>query len=456
MSTFDEFILTINQFPFDIITLSETWLKDNPYLLDYVSIPGYVNVFRNRDRIRGGGVGIYLRDHINFKRRQDIEKLQPEMEHIWLEIPGRNKNSKLLLGVVYRSEKILSRQIWLDGFKSILSYLAAQWDGLLLITGDTNVDLLNSSSPLTKQYLEILDMHNLQQMVTKPTRITVTSRTLIDHFITNDAHKITHTDVIHCPLVSDHSAPYVCVNARVTRFLPRYKYLRDERNYTEAAFVEDFKNIPMSIVYSVDDPDGKLELFNTMFSNCLERHVPMKRAKITRPPAPWLKDENIKDLQVQRNKLQLETRNTNDPTLRATYRQLRNMVKSKIKKAKRNFMQRALSKRNSKAVWQVIHRVLKPNPKPIRQDPDSLNAYFSNIAERTVNTTSKTIEELHAIINSFQVCGNNLCTLRPVTYHEVFVKLNLFDLTAQPDMIKSLQNLSISCRRNYISPDPYY
>ena len=81
VSTFDEFILTINQFPFDIITLSETWLKDNRHLLDYVSIPGYVNLFRNRDIIRGGGVGIYLRDNIKFKLRKDIEKLQPDMEH---------------------------------------------------------------------------------------------------------------------------------------------------------------------------------------------------------------------------------------------------------------------------------------------------------------------------------------------------------------------------------------
>ena len=56
-------------------------------------------MFRNRDIIRGGGVGIYLRDNIKFKRRKDIEKLQPDMENIWLEIPGRNKNSKLLLGV---------------------------------------------------------------------------------------------------------------------------------------------------------------------------------------------------------------------------------------------------------------------------------------------------------------------------------------------------------------------
>ena len=55
-------------------------------------------MFQNRDKVRGGGVGIDL-NNIKFKRRKDIEKLQPDVEHIWLEIPGRNKNSKLSLGV---------------------------------------------------------------------------------------------------------------------------------------------------------------------------------------------------------------------------------------------------------------------------------------------------------------------------------------------------------------------
>ena len=73
-------------------------------------------------------------------------------------------------------------------------------------------------------------------MVTKPTRVTATSQTLIDHFITNHLNRITHTDVLPCPLVSDHSAPYVCVNARVTRFLPRYKYIRNERNLQPSQF----------------------------------------------------------------------------------------------------------------------------------------------------------------------------------------------------------------------------
>ena len=55
--------------------------------------------YKNRNVCKGGGVGAYIKDSIVFKRRKDIENLQPEFEHMWLEIPGKNKTSKLLLGV---------------------------------------------------------------------------------------------------------------------------------------------------------------------------------------------------------------------------------------------------------------------------------------------------------------------------------------------------------------------
>ena len=76
------------------IALSETWLRDQPQLLQYVSVPGFTTEFRNRQGLKGGGVGAYIKDNIKYKRRRDIENSCPEMEHLWLEIPGRNKYSK--------------------------------------------------------------------------------------------------------------------------------------------------------------------------------------------------------------------------------------------------------------------------------------------------------------------------------------------------------------------------
>ena len=49
--------------PIDIMTISETWLKNNPHLIRYITTPGYNCLFCNRDAIRGGDVGVYMRSH---------------------------------------------------------------------------------------------------------------------------------------------------------------------------------------------------------------------------------------------------------------------------------------------------------------------------------------------------------------------------------------------------------
>ena len=105
-SSFNEFLVLVSQLPMDIITMSEAWLRDNPALLDYVTLPGYTSVFRNREGVKGGGVGAYSIDSIKFKRRKDIEQLQSEMERLWIEVPGRNFHSKAPIGVIYRSERV--------------------------------------------------------------------------------------------------------------------------------------------------------------------------------------------------------------------------------------------------------------------------------------------------------------------------------------------------------------
>ena len=138
-STFNDFQLTVESYPLDIITLSETWFKENPLLMKYVQLPGYVTEFRNRENHRGGGVSMYIKDNIRYKRRKDIENIQPDLENLWIVVADRNKHSKLLLGVIYRSTKFMNTQSWLDQMETLLSQISACWDGLLAITGDMNI-----------------------------------------------------------------------------------------------------------------------------------------------------------------------------------------------------------------------------------------------------------------------------------------------------------------------------
>ena len=277
VSTFNELLLTVNSYPPDIVALRETWLRDQPQLLDYVSIPGFVTEFRNREGIKGGGVGVYIKENINYKRRRDIEYAHPGLEHLWIEVPDRNKYGRALVGVIYDSERMLSPSDWLNSLENLLGYLTVCWDGMLMLTGDINIDVLRPSDHLAQRYQGILDMFELTQIVKRPTRTTKTSKTLIDHFITNHQQKVTNTGIIPCSIVSDHGAIYACVNVRLPRFQPCYKFIRDIRNFNKDVIKEDFSTLPLSVIYYSDDPDEQLETLNTLVSECLERHPPCGR-----------------------------------------------------------------------------------------------------------------------------------------------------------------------------------
>lgn len=80
VSTFDNLLITVKEYPFDIIAMSETWLKDNNLLLQYVTIPGYCHAFRNREKSKGGGVGVYIKESIKFKRLWSIFGLKFPVE----------------------------------------------------------------------------------------------------------------------------------------------------------------------------------------------------------------------------------------------------------------------------------------------------------------------------------------------------------------------------------------
>ena len=89
---------------------------------------------------------------------------------------------------------------------------------MVVLTGNMNFDLICRTDSLVTSYSNTLDMFGLKQIVTKPTRVTRTSRTLIDHINTNYPMRISATYVIPTSIVSDHDAPFACTNVRVNRY----------------------------------------------------------------------------------------------------------------------------------------------------------------------------------------------------------------------------------------------
>ena len=107
----------------------------------------------------------------------------------------------------------------MEGIESLLGYLTMSWDGLLV-----NIDMRKPSDNLTRNYKTLLEALSLKHIVTKPTRVTRTSKTLNNHIniVVNFPQNITYTDVIPCSMVGDHDAPFACIILRVPRFQPHF------------------------------------------------------------------------------------------------------------------------------------------------------------------------------------------------------------------------------------------
>jgi hypothetical protein len=183
--------LRLQQFsiPLDIIILQETWEIKFPTLL---SIPGFQNViYRTREGMRGGGVGIYIRNGLSFTERRDLEDYSLKtFENITVEIHYPNRS--ILLSNIYRSPNPppnFSISDHYDAFLDILDTHLARLSDLnkqVYLFTDSNINLFNlNESSFCSDYLDTLITNGFVQIISKATRIQNNKASLIDHIITN-------------------------------------------------------------------------------------------------------------------------------------------------------------------------------------------------------------------------------------------------------------------------------
>ena len=165
-----------------------------------------------------------------------------------------------------------------------------------------------------------------------------------------------------------------------------------------------------------------VDLINTLISECLDRHAPQKRVKITRLPARWLYAADIRQLQAERDKPRLDAHNANNDESWAAFRAIPKKTKVVIGKAKRSFFMTALSSKRPKQVWRVIHRVL--NPSPARADPDQLNKYFIVTNEMTLGTTPDATSDLLELAKSLPEHSRRSFKLCRVTFEDVMKEIH--------------------------------
>ena len=100
--------------------------------------------------------------------------------------------------------------------------------------------------------------------------------------------------------------------------------------------------------YLITDASEKLDYFNEVFLDILDKHAPIKIIKLKHRQCAFL-DEDTRDLMIERNQLLKIARETKSPRDWELYRASRKHVKTRLREAEMNFVQNELQqcKKNS-------------------------------------------------------------------------------------------------------------
>ena len=254
---------------FDIIALQEIWdIKD----LKSLALPGYHElVFKSRSNARGGGVGFYIREGLNFKVIDELSLFNESIfESLCVEIEFPNKR-KMLFVSLYRppSHKILTLSQQSDAYLEMLDFLLtslSQFNFDSFILTDSNIDLLSlNHNNLSSKYLQSILSHGFLNIIHKSTFFSKYNHSLIDHILTN-SHALSFISGVLTQDISDHCFTFCSINLKKEKVAKVAKNARSFSDFNTSKFYESLSNIGWSDVLDCQDPENAYNIFWDLFS----------------------------------------------------------------------------------------------------------------------------------------------------------------------------------------------
>ena len=146
-------------------------------------IDGFTFVNKNRQERAGGGVGLYISNDLSTKLRHDLVISDVDVDALFIEI-NVPQEKNVIVGVIYRAPN-QSLPNFLTNYQKLIAKISRE-NKICYIMGDFNLNLLNHQSHgSTGEFLDIMYSFIIYPLITKPSRITSSSATLIDNIFTN-------------------------------------------------------------------------------------------------------------------------------------------------------------------------------------------------------------------------------------------------------------------------------
>ena len=346
----------------DFLCLCET--KLNNEIQSMCEIDNYKMYTLNKSR-NSGGVAIYVgKRFANSFVREDLVYKNDFIECLFIETKDLDNN--IIVGVIYRrpNTSIIDFNAKVD---DILDSISNE-NKPCYIMGDFNLDLSKyESSNNVFDFVSLMTGYNFFNCISKPTRVSSNTASIIDHVWTNNISSL-HSSYIIYNHLSDHF-PILAkfkTNKQMHRDQDEYIKYRDFSDRKIAGFIEALHEVSWDLVYCSQNPQISYNNFELIFKNLYERFFPeiIKKRKVNANNKPCYISNELKSLIHEKEKLQRKYARR-PITYGVQYRELRNRVTKELKKAKNKYYRDKLNdcNGNSKETWKVINSIMNKTTK---------------------------------------------------------------------------------------------
>ena len=362
-------LLQLLNYSFDIIAISESKIQKGINPVKDIELPNYEYLHTPTESAKGGTL-IYISKKLVFKPRTDLEIYQAkELESTFTEII-MPKGKNLIVGCVYKHPTIDPKQ-----FSNLLIPLfekIKKEKKPVYITGDFNIDLLKiETNKHTGEYFDLLTNNNLMPLITLPTRITSSSKTLIDNILYNQFSP----DIISGNLtvsISDHIPQFSIIPLPNKNTLPRKDnlYVRNYKKINQTELTHKFESINWNFS-DESDVNEDISKFLKHSNEIIEELAPLK--KLTNKECktiskPWITPTIIKLIHLRDRIYKRMTKSKNQihkDNLKNKIRNIKKQIKNDIRISKKNYLNQYFTEnsKNSKKLWKGINEVIKSKSK---------------------------------------------------------------------------------------------
>ena len=175
----------------------------------HIEIDDYVVVRNDRNK-HGGGVAMYIHKTVNYTLIEDLA--YSEIESITIQVKLGNYKPFIVTSVYSPPGEPAE---YFNELDKLLNSIDAENKETIYL-GDTNCDMLDFTNNYTKNLMRLLTKFHLVQLIKSSTRTTATTKTVIDHIITNRSASVSKSGVLSCG-VSDHDAVFMTKPMRLPK-----------------------------------------------------------------------------------------------------------------------------------------------------------------------------------------------------------------------------------------------